>query len=97
MRKLLWLFLASSLLWSCGYKEGIVQKAEISYLQFRGNTENARVQLDDGYVFMLQPGENNLYQIQPGKHSITIYKDSRLVAQKVLYVDSQATMEVEIP
>lgn len=97
MKKLSLMFLFCLLITSCAYNEGIVQKAEKSYLQFTGNIENAQVQVDDMDAFLLQAGDKKLYQISPGKHSISVYRDSRLVVKKILFVDSQATMEVDVP
>lgn len=97
MRKLLLLFLVCLFISACAYNEGIVQKTEKSYLQFTGNIENAQVQVDDTDPFLLQAGDKKLYQIPPGKHSISVYRDSRLVLKKVFFVSSQATMEVDVP
>ena len=101
MRKLIPVFLIFIILYSCGYREGIIQKAERSYIQFTGNIQNAQVQIDDMNAFAIQPEPGKeklyLYQIQPGKHLISIYRNSQPILQKIVFVDNQTTMEVEIP
>ncbi len=97
---------------SCGYKEGIIQKAEKSYLKFVGNWQNALVQIDDTAQFKLESfivsnsetgttekksPEDNLYQLSPGKHTIKIYKDGVIVVNRILLLENQAIMEVFVP
>ncbi|MEW6739383.1 MAG: hypothetical protein AB1325_05690 [Nitrospirota bacterium] len=97
---------------SCGYKEGIVQKAEKSYLKFVGNWQNALVQIDDTTQFKLETfivstnetgttekksPEDKLYQLPPGKHTIKIYKDGIMVVNRLLLLENQAIMEVFVP
>jgi hypothetical protein len=101
MRKLIPVLLVFTILYSCGYREGIIQKAEKSYIQFSGNIQNAQIQIDDMDAFVIQaePGKEKpyLYQVQPGKHLISIYRNSQLIIKKIVFIDNQATMEVEIP
>jgi len=97
MKKLLLMFLAGILLCACGYREGIIQKADKSYIQFTGNPATAHIQIDDMQPFVIPPDDNKLYQIPSGKHFVKIYKDSKLIVDRVIYVQSQTTMEVEIP
>ena len=109
MKKALFLFFGMIFLFACGYKEGIVQKAENSYLKFSGNWENASVQIDDMESFILKrtvnpedterryPDDNKLYQIAPGKHSLKVYREGNLVINRIVFLENQATMEVIIP
>ena len=97
MNKLTLLILLCIIVCSCGYREGIIQKADKSYIQFTGNPANAQVQIDDMATFTIEANDNKLYEIPPGKHLIKIYKGSRLMVNKITYVQSQTTMEVEIP
>ncbi len=95
--------------YACGYQEGIIQKAEKSFLKFSGNWGNASVQIDDKEPFILKwivdpenpekrlPADEKLYQIAPGKHSLKVYRDGNLVINRILILENQATMEVQIP
>lgn len=83
MKKTIFLTLIPLLLLvSCGYREGVVQKAEKSYFKFVGNWQNAVVEIDNVKPFKLddfvtQKGEDGtekvsspdqkLYQTLPGK------------------------------
>lgn len=110
MKKSFILFLSLFLFFACGYKEGVVQKAEKSYFKFVGNWHDARVEIDDLKPFYLdskfqntengpenKPAESKLYQIAPGKHSIKIYKNNNLVVDRILLLDNQTILEVLIP
>ncbi len=110
MKKILLICLLILLLASCGYKEGIIQKAEQSYLKFTGNWQAALVQIDDIKPFKLRgiegsseagaevsAPEGKLYQISPGRHDIKIYKSGNVVVNRILLLENQATTEVFIP
>jgi hypothetical protein len=82
---------------SCGgYNEGIVQRAEKGFLKFVGDTKTAIVAIDDAEGFPLD-SKTEVYQVKPGKHSIKIYKDNQLVVNRIVLVDNQTTMEIQIP
>lgn len=95
---------------SCGYMEGVVQKAEKSYLWFTGNTENAIVYIDNKEFARLSPSyyvdesgtkrqktEPIHYQIEPGKHEIRIEKDGKVLVNRSLLLGNQMTKEIEVP
>jgi hypothetical protein len=99
--------LACALLGACGYQEGVIQKADMSYLKFIGNWPNATVQIDDMPPFILTPSANSaspppaalntLYQVAPGKHRVTVTRGGAVLVDRVLLLDNHATMEVQIP
>lgn len=113
MKKILICLLAAQVLLvlaSCGYNEGIVQKADKSYLKFTGHWQNATVQIDDSQPFELKAitekgveGENTqspskmLYEVSPGRHNLKIYREGRLVVNRIMILENRATREVMIP
>jgi hypothetical protein len=111
MKKIIFLCLSLLLLFACGYKEGVIQKSEKSYLKFVGNWQNAQIQIDDLKQFKLddysgkdnesgtkkEPPEPKLYQLSPGKHDIKIFKGGVMVVDRKLLLENQAIMEVFIP
>jgi len=101
-----WILGLFLLLGACGYQEGVVWRAEQSYLNFTGNWANASVQIDGTQPFVLKPKNatdsspfptNTLYQLSPGKHRITVTRDGRVVVDRVVVLDNHATMEVQVP
>lgn len=85
---------------ACGHHEGIVQKAEKSFLKFTGKTDSVSVQIDDGVPLSLVPSHGpggTLYQLSPGKHKVKVYRDGILVVNRILVLDNQAIMEVIVP
>ncbi len=106
MKRAPWILGLFFLLGACGYQEGVVSRAEQSYLKFTGNWGNPSVQIDGMQPFVLKPKEatdsspsptNMLYQLSPGKHRITVTRNGTLVVDRVVVLDSHATMEVHVP
>lgn len=110
MKKALFIVCGVLLIVSCGYKEGVIQRADRSYLSFTGNLDNVSVQLDNAEPFTLQSygvdsdGQrrhmnvnNKLYQVSPGKHTIKVYRDGQLVVNRILLLDTDVIKEVHIP
>lgn len=110
MKKFLLLLFGVLFIVSCGYKEGIIQKSDKSYLKFTGNWENATVQIDDIQPFILKSyftntegqkhkvrQDNKLYQLFPGKHIIKVYRNGNLVVNRILFLDNNVIKEVQIP
>lgn len=91
------------LLSACGYQEGIVQRAEKSYLRFTGNVAKVSVQIDDAQPFILNTDAtgaspaNTLHQLSPGRHRIVVTRDGHRVVDRVVILDNQTTMEVQVP
>lgn len=86
-----------------GSRQTVVQKSDKSYLHFQGNTENVTVVIDEGEPFSLKEEKgssryspNLLYQITPGKHFLKIYRGGELIIDRVIYVASNETKEVEL-
>jgi outer membrane usher protein FimD/PapC len=97
MKKYFAALMLAFLLVSCGgYNETITQKADKSFLKFVGATTEVTVTIDGTNTFTLDP-KIEVYQITPGKHRVTIYRNNQLVVDRNLIVDNQATMEVQIP
>ena len=107
MKKIIILLFILLSVTSCGLREGVVQKAEKSYIQFTGNWENAIIQIDNLEPFVLEStydshSEQNkkpplIYQLSPGKHNLKVTRDDKLLINRVLFLDSQSKMEVIVP
>jgi hypothetical protein len=92
---------------ACGYHEGIVQKADRSYLKFKGNWENASVQVDDSSPFVLvdvmpagsekRETDGVLYELSPGRHALKVFREGNIVVDRIVILESQTTKEVFIP
>jgi hypothetical protein len=107
MQKGLLVVIACLVLGGCGYQEGVVQKAERSFLKFTGDWTDATVQIDAMPPFELKPPgayddpkaspDTTLYQVYPGQHRIMVTRGGIVVVDRVVVLDNQATMEVQIP
>jgi hypothetical protein len=91
------IILVSLFIISCGgYNTGIVQKTEKGFFKFVGNINSVTVAIDDGEGLSLDP-KTEVYQVKPGKHSIKIYRNNQLILDRVVIIDNQTTMEIQIP
>ena len=92
---------------ACGYQEAVIQRADRSFLKFTGNWPDAVVQIDSLPPFSLTPTgpaggagaapDNTLYQVSPGRHRITVTRGSRVMVDRMVILDNQATLEIQIP
>lgn len=95
----------------CGeYREGIIQKAEKSFLWFTGETENAVVFVDGKEFARLsaatyvddqgqkkQKKDVTYYQLEPGRHEIRIEKGGNVVVNRTVLLGNQMTKEIMVP
>lgn len=82
---------------SCGgYNEGVVLKADKAYVVFKGNLTAVKIRIDDAKEFAPDP-EVQRYELKPGKHTIQVRRNDQLVVNRVLVLDNQVTMEVDVP
>jgi hypothetical protein len=95
MVKIFILSLGALFILACGHVEGTIQKAERSLIVFSGNLENVSIKIDDREPFVPSYGKH--YQLSPGKHLLTAYRDGALVLNKIIFLDNQVTMEISIP
>jgi hypothetical protein len=95
MIKILILLLGALFIFACGHVEGTIQKAEKALIVFSGNLENISIKIDELEPFMPSYGKH--YQLTPGKHALTAYRDGTLVLNKIIFLENQVTMEIRIP
>lgn len=93
------------LLFNCttGYRESTIQKPDKSFIQFTGNTKDAKVIIDNGESLVLEESvdeadfdERTLYHVSPGKHTIKVYKKGKLVINRILYFGNNETKLIEV-
>ncbi len=89
-------FLSTLWLSGCGYKEGVSVGDQKSFLYFSGNTDNVSVSVDDGEKFSVDNGRDNQYKIKPGKHSIRVYREDKLIVNREIYVGDEIAKEINI-
>jgi len=87
-----------------GQRSAIVQTADKCYLHFIGNTDSAKVVVDENAAFYLEESENpgkfnprKLYGLQPGKHRVQVYKQEKIIIDQLIYIGNNETKEFDIP
>ena len=97
MRNLVIIIFSILFLTSCGgYKTGVLEKESSGYIKFTGNTLNASVEIGESIKFSINP-ETDLYKLSPGKYYVKVYRDNNLIVDRVLIIQSQNTIELEVP
>jgi hypothetical protein len=86
-----------------GYKEGMVQPDQESYLWFSGNLEAAVATIDNGAAIQLDeasekdPEGKTLYRLKPGKHEVVVTRNGQVIVNRSIMVGSGAAKEVAVP
>jgi len=80
----------------CGYKEGVSTADQMSFLYFSGNTENIVVSIDNGDLFTVLPGRDNQYEVKPGKHKILVYRASKIIVDRDVYIGDGISKEIGV-
>jgi hypothetical protein len=97
MKELLILIVTVTLFTACGgYNSSVLEKESAGYIKFIGNKTNASVEIDQSIQFNINP-ETDLYKLTPGKHIVKIYRDNNLIVERIIIIQSQNTIEVEVP
>lgn len=107
------LLIAAAIPWliaSCGFKTGVEQSAERSYLKFTGSISGAFVSIDEGEPFDLakathytgQQGEDvkartMLFEIKPGKHTVVVSRDGQVIVNRVFLIGNNQIKEIAVP
>ena len=90
-------FFLSIILSACGgYNTGILQKSEKGFIKFSGNTVGMTISLDEGERFT-KDEKIDLIEIKPGKHSVKVFRNESLMVNRIIIVENQNTVEIEVP
>jgi hypothetical protein len=86
-----------------GYKEGMVQPDQESFIWFSGNLEAAVATIDNGAAIKLdEPSEadpkgKTLYRLKPGKHDVVVTRNGQVIVNRSIMVGSGAAKEIAVP
>ena len=79
----------------CHY-ERIQLDDSVCTIEFTGNYAGARAVVDDTAPVSLD--DSKIYKINEGKHRVKVYnKDSALLVDRVIYLNSHMKLEVNVP
>jgi len=100
-------FIIGTVALGCGIHEGMVQREDLGFVEFTGNWQNADIRIDNLNPLILKstsdPEKNVqdspalIYKLPKGKHNIKVYRDGNLVVDRVVFIDSNMRLEVNIP
>ena len=81
---------------ACGYKEGVATTTAKSHLYFTGDTSKIVISVDNGEKFPIKAGRDNLYNIEPGKHLVQVYREGELILKMKIFVSDGISKEIEV-
>ena len=81
----------------CAHQTGTVTKAAASFLVFLGDTNEARVTVDDHAFTLTKDNAKNHFEIPPGVHRVKIEKQGEVVVDREILLSDRQTLEVAIP
>lgn len=80
------------------YSSGQTTAEPVSYLYFSGNITGAEVSIDGAPAFSVtKAGPKQQYKVIPGKHTITITKQGKIVVQRNVLLGDGLEKEINIP
>ena len=89
-------FIAMIGITGCGYKEGVVTPDQKAYLYFSGNVTDVKVSVDNSKGFQVEEGKNHQYKINPGKHTVKIYRGNEMIINRDIFVSDGVGKEIEV-
>ena len=95
MLRFIVLLLVGSLIFACGYTTGTIQKAEKSFIVFSGNLENVKIHIDELEPFIPSSGKH--YEMAPGKHTLLVYREGKLLLNRIIILENQVITEIKVP
>jgi hypothetical protein len=79
------------------YNEGLRLKENKSYLRLTGNYEDVELQIDENAPVVVAKDAPYVYEVRPGLHIITVYRNRSIIVERKLLFESNTTLEVDIP
>ncbi len=80
------------------YNSGQTIAEPVSYLYFTGSIKGAEVTIDDAPPFLVaKAGPKQQYKVTPGKHTIIVTKQSKVVVQRSVLLGDGHEKEINIP
>lgn len=100
IKKIFFIIFTLALFAGCGLHEGTINKGQISYLIFTGNSDKVQVYIDDLQPFSVKPSNDSQpdrYEISPGKHKIKIERGGNIVVNRRVLLGNGIIKEIKIP
>jgi len=80
------------------YSSGQTTAEPVSYLYFSGNITGAEVSIDGAPSFLVtKVGSKQQYKVTPGKHTIIVTKQGKIVVQRSVLLGDGHEKEINIP
>ena|ERR1041384_3652470 len=84
----------------CQHQEGLLTRAQVSYLVFLGNAAGTVASIDDGPVIPLTADHvhsKTRFSVEPGQHRVRVERAGATVVNRVVLLVDQQAVEIPIP
>lgn len=86
------------ILGGCASHQGVVLKDGKANLQLLGQCEGVSLQIDENDLIAVAGDcEKSIYSIYPGRHVVKLYRDGKMVLERLVYFSAGETSEVTLP
>lgn len=80
------------------YSSGKITAEPVSYIYFSGNITDAEVSIDGAPSFLvIKAGPKQQYKVTPGKHTIIVTKQGKVVVKRNVLLGDDHEKEINIP
>jgi hypothetical protein len=80
------------------YSSGQITQEPVSYLYFSGDITGAEVSIDGAPAFLVtKSGPKQQYKVTPGKHTIIVTKQDKVVVNRNVMLGDGHEKEINIP
>jgi uncharacterized protein YcfL len=100
MRRLLMapVLILALLLGGCASHQGVVLKDGKANLQLSGQCEGVSLQIDDNdSIAVAGDCEDSIFSVTPGRHVVKLYRNGKMILERLIYFSSGETSEVTLP
>jgi hypothetical protein len=86
------------LLGGCASHQGVVLKGGKANLQLVGQCEGMSLQIDENDLIDVAGNcEDSTYSISPGRHVVKLYRNGKMVLERLIFFSAGETNEVTLP
>jgi uncharacterized protein YcfL len=92
------LVILALLLGGCASHQGVVLNDGKAKIQLSGQCEGVSLQIDENdLITVVGDCEDSIFSVTPGRHVVKLYKNGKMILERLIYFSSGETSEVTLP
>ncbi len=86
------------LIGGCAGHQGVVLRDGNAYVLLKGDCAGVSLQIDENALIRVVGECNDIkYSVMPGRHVVKLYRDGKMILERLVFLGSNETCEVTIP